>query len=797
MSDSAEEVYATFRAHFPRAANDIETYGPFLISTQDLEITLRQLAAVIPTILHNEGQLEGDVINLYLHQLNKEYGPMIAIHSYTGTRIADGLRQSRSFEKLFKASEDPNRFENALHLWPLHVNSLGLERGVKNHWILIIVDWTTMRVNLFDSCNNPEAYVSLGERIIQYYIDNYKESQLARIDFSLRPRKTAVEENGPGNCGVFVLMTAASVVNRLAIMSYEDFRTRLTLELLLRKIYPPNELPSLDEIPVVKNRLKEIENFIIPAARPKLISEADCEEARKRCNQLMLSNINDLVVIGQAERTFVEKVYKNIMRMEHHGSIFVFRTDQASQTEKSAHVISSPVINNDQDNNSVEPMEEITVDADPGMVIEETFPLEVEEFFSNLPYFLTVEERAYPWFQELLLTEKRLMVQGKPLSLTYVEPMTKEEKHNLAVEAFHHLRRTRNHFPYKEFELGAVTQHRFELAMEHYEDFLVGEERAEPTHGMPLSSENEDYQCRLCGCVRKNMYHAARHVLNYSAPEYLQTADVFNRFHPRVNYALLKEELRIVAALYLQKAPDRRVPDRYRRIDWTIDKQDPTLITPRQDPPSREASTDRAEKIKQVMTESSTPAMTQPPVQTTSTPRATPAKEEKKEVETAARVEDSARVTTPKRGRSVKKLFQRSRSKSREHGEASIMEEWIRRGTTEEPMDIENKEKGKTSSNLLDSPVLVTAEEPRLIPNNDSESPTKASIEPKEIKVKIEKISPVKTKNKTKEKTEATTVRNSPRRTRNDTSQLALRPSKKLRADDVNTLKRLKQKEGE
>lgn len=202
-----------------------------------------------------------------------------------------------------------------------------------------------------------------------------------------------------------------------------------------------------------------------------------------------------------------------------------------------------------------------------------------ERFFEGWETQLFPKERKDANFLRLLAREKRKIAQGKRLSYKYMTPEAKDQREKKLEEAFRRLKELGLVEKGAQYDYNSVSLFKQHLAIDSYEDGMSGEERPEPTYGPPFLADDK-LQCRLCGAVRKGLYHAIDHIVKYSVPEYFQKADVFGRKHPRVDLSTVLNNPRMISVLYLQRAPPVRPPDRYDTRDWIIDEKDPSIITP-------------------------------------------------------------------------------------------------------------------------------------------------------------------------------------------------------------------------
>lgn len=564
-------TYDRVRNYLPFNIDRYEELKFFKISSSSNEITVQDLFTILPDSKIGTGWLSGDVVNLYLKRLRNKHRSILPVDCLLATQVSKSQAVHCTFEQVLRTRYGSKEFRESTHLWPVNVGS---------HWILISGHWPTRQFAVHDSQNQGIKYKSQADNIIQYYAQNINTFLVAEA--TIIYRDLAVEDNQGRQCGPYILMRSTMMAAEFPIMPYDDFRARLATELLTQQILDADAHPNTADIRALRSRLKDIDDSLKEKLWPNAVplSQRDCHHL--------------LEIVADMRDTFLEDYpqaahfFSQCEKFSKKGLVLIEKTNHSGKDlfkyfmpEDNKFALPSPrrpkEIHASTSSCAEEFASEPTVEK--AMIVDYTPPPPqaeisrealVERHFARVKESLSEKDWNDADFQQWLAHEKEIQKKAKPLSLT-VQPEI--DLKPLLREAFDKMVQL-NIIPASTPPGTKVKRKaKQELSYETYEEGMSGDERAPLTHGAPFKPDDR-VQCSLCGTVCQGIYNGTSHVLSHSLDKCFQRPDVFNRFHPRINIRKLTTP-NMVSAIYLQAAPDKEPPNRYRRNEWTAEEVAP------------------------------------------------------------------------------------------------------------------------------------------------------------------------------------------------------------------------------
>lgn len=191
-----------------------------------------------------------------------------------------------------------------------------------------------------------------------------------------------------------------------------------------------------------------------------------------------------------------------------------------------------------------------------------------KQFFRRIRRFLTDEEYNNRFFKAALRREMRKLTNRKEFITSRVPYPNFDSERRKAYELLKRQGRVTGPYKYKNI----TREMKLDLALETYEEGDSGDERPAPTETAPFEEE-EEVQCRLCGCICADEKQGHRHLVNFAKDHHFQQLDALNRTHYRWDRKNLSRRQAI--ALYLQKRPEILPKNRYLREQWiSADRKD-------------------------------------------------------------------------------------------------------------------------------------------------------------------------------------------------------------------------------
>lgn len=213
-------------------------------------VSIHDLRTLSPTIIYENSWLTGDTINSYLGLLSAKFPQCINVNSGLATIIAKGINHDKYDLKTVFGKLTREELVTKIHFIPV---------SVSNHWILVAIFPPMKIVEVIESLNHGAAYFKKANNIIQWY---NKEKLLEEPCYPLA-RDEAKMDNESRHCGVYLLWKAkqmAEVGIRSLPFSYQDLRLRMTVELLLGKLFNGDQVLPADAGSKLLERLTNLDN---------------------------------------------------------------------------------------------------------------------------------------------------------------------------------------------------------------------------------------------------------------------------------------------------------------------------------------------------------------------------------------------------------------------------------------------------------------------------------------------------------------------------------------------------------
>lgn len=533
-----------------------EEAANFIINSGSGGVTLHDLLNVMPKVNYGDKWLSGDVINLYLDMLVKKYGSILYVDSLEGTAISNGVANSKSLTEVLHTSNEYGEINSCRHMWPV------LAEG--NHWILIVVDFVTKIITIYDSRNFGEKYRKQAENIYRFYQKTNRFPQRILVVDEAR------EPNAGVNCGVYVLLQACILSFQLRHLSYEEMRIRLACELATGELmeYEPTD----EQVDQLGNKLIEYDQVIAKAALKEKTAELEkkralsAEKPKPKLSGLEFISLNQSAMDVKARwpqkeiQVFVRKVERvlPLLRTLCRGEI--------EPEEEMSVCVSPEVVMSSEDNTPAKRLKsDETATQDSVEVIDEPLGME-KKSSSRIPsrvrnYFMAaVKSVPTRWrntvaFRRKLAKEMKRMAEGKRPSTAPALPVDMNVRRR---KIFNDMKRE----PYmlfgekEQFSWPRMKDLKADISRATYEDGLSGDERVEETTGPPFDKRYK-VQCRICGHLSASEKDFQAHIQAYAHDEIFQRPqkDTY-QFHPRIDTVNLPVP-RQWSALYGQQS---RIP---------------------------------------------------------------------------------------------------------------------------------------------------------------------------------------------------------------------------------------------
>lgn len=539
-------MYEEIKQHLPIGVTR-EEYRKFTIYPSKTEIKVGDLLKLTTRDGNGEEGISPNIIDSYFRRLYNKYKRFRYIHTKYATQIAKGHFPSKTFTEVIGVPTQ-EAFAGKQHFWPVESDD--------GEWFAILIDWENNVFSVFDLMARFEQRRDSAENIMKYYM-------LFKPDITRRQPEILHEYNNEKerrreNTGVYVLRVATMSMTKFFKHSFSEFKTRMFVEFITRKLIPAGDTPSMANIEEIRECLREIECHILK-------SDGDEKNGKGETKP-------DLNKLKERVFTYAEETNSN----ENAATERDMRLPSTSaccwccggKVSKPSTCNSSPPSTIDlSESQSPPPPNETPTDVKQVEIVLERYwqiSPAVESHFRNVKDLLSAEEWEDPDFQYMLFHESAIRSKAKPMS--YI-PQPKQDKESERRKAFKILQEKGYIDEEEPYGYRKLNMFKKELAPLTYDEGMSGDERAPLTEPLDRSLKNEAYiQCTLCEFVSAGYYHAQEHVeARHCIDTCLQRVDVYNRDQARINVRRLKTKASR-AALYIQKAPNKPCPNRYKLV---------------------------------------------------------------------------------------------------------------------------------------------------------------------------------------------------------------------------------------
>ena len=551
LKSDLHKTYQEIKKFMPSSLDNYDQRSTLWINKYET-VRLSEWADVCPTIKDNSKWIDDTTITSYLKLLSK-FKHNIYVDASIATVIAttDSSKDKTPFRNVLfeniNNSDQPmtsenNRFYNNRHFWPVCIK--------ETHYILVVVFIgrnMPSQVTIYDSQNRGEKYTKNAERIRNYYAQKLRNLFEDEDEIPITVRNSAIENNAGKNCGIYVMMRAAQLMEATPQLLYEDFRTRAAYELLANEIMPAEpDATYAQSLNHLLRKMYESLNKRCPVKGEKL-GKSHAHELIDMAADLdeQFGSFSNFFVTTNRIRE-IAKIIDESFQKQSSSSSATSDTKRKIEPEvphKVSQTFCSP--------SSVAKRPRYSDQQPSRKIGEKRFSKATENHFANVAKIIG-SDFDDPEICEILNREKAKMDKGKPIPDETWEPMDSDDKQRAKEKLWRKLCRegeAEGEFP------GKFNGKQKEwLTYNTYRDGLSGDERAEPTEGPPFR-RNEPLECRLCKTRITSYNNAITHIIHHNVPRCLQKrVNESNRPHPRVNLKALKRRP-VIACMYLQKAP--------------------------------------------------------------------------------------------------------------------------------------------------------------------------------------------------------------------------------------------------
>lgn len=600
-------VYQTIREMLPIKIHDVSTIrGHVIVSSPVEKITMDDLVKLMPTTdNYSDNSISSDFIDWQLNLVKEANGSTLPVKSRVAALVINNdYPAGATLQSVLDTQDSNNEIKCNPHLWPINV---------EQHWVMVVVNYAQKLFSVYDANNKPQLYMTAARTIARWYASadpKFRTNQACFVPMA----HAACEKNDGSNCGVFLLMKAAELAGCVQEMSYEDYRTHLTAEVLLMRALSPK--PSRSDIPLIRRRLQKLERELIDEFPPrKLFSRREIErigtQAERAKKGKEYADFETLVQMVEDKLPKILRLYDTLKIEKAYESYLIFNKpleadegeSKSNQTmgaqikkktkrpiepaqETASGTKNQPMrkkrrlkkgpasqsdgssVNDDSsDEEAPEPQEPFGKRkqewADNENNKNQTFPPWVNDYFKGAVEELSDDEKESQPFQAALRREKRKMVAGlKPKLEIVARPDFENERR----EVFKRLQKQGEIPSDAKYAYRLITkQQKRYMSWETYEEGMSGDERWTPTSGGPFT-EKEEIQCAKCGHMSSSKKTFIDHICTFAVDYHFQQLDAMNQYHPRVDTENLTQPMLI--ALYGQKKPNRPPPSRFNRNEW-------------------------------------------------------------------------------------------------------------------------------------------------------------------------------------------------------------------------------------
>lgn len=153
--------------------------------------------------LFQRNKLNDNIINIYLQMLTTKHAGFYAHNSFFYQFL---VRDDQyEYSRVSRWTKNVNLFDYKKILVPIHVN--------ENHWILIVIDLITKKINHYDSIG------SINTVYMEHLLCYIKDEWYAKMATDLNTKEWRCEtvgdvprQNNGDDCGVFVCQFAKQIV---------------------------------------------------------------------------------------------------------------------------------------------------------------------------------------------------------------------------------------------------------------------------------------------------------------------------------------------------------------------------------------------------------------------------------------------------------------------------------------------------------------------------------------------------------------------------------------------------------